>query len=181
MKKTIFEIISDMQNDLNNGKKTPNNNYNDIPKETMEKYINFKKWLDENGAIYPRVEFPKKFFNIIGCQAKEDIKENNCLFYIPYKLLIDSSNIKIDYIPYSLKNNNTIRLVLFLLEENAKKEKSFYKPYIDMILINDYSNYTPFWTKDDFIELSDSMVEENINYYINEINDYYEEIFVKKK
>ena len=169
MKKSIFELLSDMQNDINSNKIPENSKNEEIPKETMEKYINFKKWLDENGAIYPKVSFPVKFSNIIGCQASEDINQNNCIFYIPYKLLIDSSNIKINYLPSSLKKNNTVRLVLFLLEEYNKKEKSFYKPYIDIIMLNDYSNYTPFWKNDDYNELNDEMVEENISYYINEI------------
>ena len=83
--------------------------------------------------------------------------------------------------PSSLKNNNTIKLVLFLIEEHSKKEKSFYKPYIDLILINDFRNYTPFWSKGDLLELNDDVVEENINYYINEIVDYYEEIIDKSE
>jgi hypothetical protein len=87
-----------------------------------------------------KVSFPVKFSNINGCQATEDIKQNNCIFYIPYKLLIDSANIKINYLPISHKNNNTIKLVLFLIDEYNKKEKSFYKPYIDIIMLNDYSN-----------------------------------------
>ena len=181
MKKSISELLSDMQNDINSNKIPENSKNEEIPKETMEKYINFKKWLDENGAIYPKVSFPVKFSNIIGCQASEDINQNNCIFYIPYKLLIDSSNIKINYLPSSLKKNNTVRLVLFLLEEYNKKEKSFYKPYIDIIMLNDYSNYTPFWKNDDYNELNDEMVEENISYYINEITDYYQQIFDKKK
>ena len=181
MKKTIYQIISEIQQDINNNILIENNDINNIPQESIEKYNNFKKWLDENGAIYPKLKFPKKFNNIIGCEATEDIKENSCLFYIPYKLLIDSSNINIEYLPTSLKKNNTVKLVLFLLEEHEKKEKSFYKPYIDLILINDFSNYTPFWSKDDLIELNDEMVEENINYYINEIIDYYSEIFDKKE
>ena len=163
MKKTIYQIISEIQQDINNNNILIENiDNNNIPQESIEKYNNFKKWLDENGAIYPKLKFPKKFNNIIGCEATEDIKENSCLFYIPYKLLIDSSNINIEYLPTSLKKNNTVKLVLFLLEEHEKKEKSFYKPYIDLILINDFSNYTPFWSKDDLIELNDEMVEENI-------------------
>ena len=181
MKKSIFELLSDMQNDINSNKIPENSKNEEIPKETMEKYINFKKWLDENGAIYPKVSFPVKFSNIIGCQASEDINQNNCIFYIPYKLLIDSSNIKINYLPSSLKKNNTVRLVLFLIEEYNKKEKSFYKTYINIIMLNDYSNYTPFWKNDDYNELNDEMVEENISYYINEITDYYQQIFDKKK
>ena len=182
MKKTIYEIISEIQQDINNKSFSFNTiNNNIISQDSLDKYNNFKRWLDENGAIYPKLNFPKKFNNIFGCEATEDIKENSCLFYIPYKLLIDSSNIKIKYLPKSLKKNNTVKLVLFLLEEHEKKEKSFYKPYIDLILINDFSNYTPFWSKDDLIELNDEMVEENINYYINEIIDYYSEIFDKKE
>ena len=174
MKKSIFELITDLQADLNS--KNINND-NQISQEVIEKYEIFKKWLNDNGAIYPKLSFPVKFSNIIGCQALDDINPNSCIFYIPYKLLIDASNVKIDYIPEGLKKNNTIKLVLFLLEEYEKKEKSFYKPYIDIILLNDYSNYTPFWSKDDFLELNDEMVEENINYYINEITEYYYEIF----
>ena len=174
MKKSIFELMTDMQKDLNS--KNINKD-NLISQEVIEKYEIFKKWLNDNGAIYPKLSFPVKFSNIIGCQALEDINPNSCIFYIPYKLLIDASNVKIDYIPEGLKKNNTIKLVLFLLEEYEKKEKSFYKPYIDIILLNDFSNYTPFWSKDDFLELNDEMVEENINYYINEITEYYYEIF----
>ena len=153
MRKSIFELLSEMQNDINSNTLPENSKNIEIPKETMEKYINFKKWLDDNGAIYPKVSFPVKFSNIIGCQATEDIKQNNCIFYIPYKLLIDSANIKINYLPTPLKKNNTIKLVLFLIEEYNKKEKSFYKPYIDIIMLNDYSNYTPFWKNEDYDDL----------------------------
>ena len=178
MKKTISEIISNIQQDINNSSSNGNDN---ISEDITRKYMIFKKWLDENGAIYPKVNFPKKYCNITGCEAAEDINENSCMFYIPYKLLIDSSNIKINYLPSSLQNNNTIKLVLFLLEEYNKKEKSFYMPYIDLILINDFKNYTPFWSKDDLLELNNELVEENINYYINEIIDYYEDIVDKSK
>ena len=180
MKKTIFELVSSIQQDLNNNNSSKGNNI-EIPEDISQKYINFKKWLDENGTIYPKLNFPVKFNNIFGCEATEDIKENSCIFYIPYKLLIDSSNIKYDFLPQSLKDNNTIKLVLFLLEEYNKKEKSFYKPYIDLILINDFKNYTPFWSRDDLLELNDDMVEENINYYMNEIIDYYDDIVEKSR
>ena len=180
MKKTIFELVSSIQQDLNNNNSSKGNNI-EIPEDISQKYINFKKWLDENGTIYPKLNFPVKFNNIFGCEATEDIKENSCIFYIPYKLLIDSSNIKYDFLPQSLKDNNTIKLVLFLLEEYNKKEKSFYKPYIDLILINDFKNYTPFWSRDDLLELNEDMVEENINYYMNEIIDYYDDIVEKSR
>ena len=48
MKKTIFEIISDIQQDLNNNASLNKNNEdeNNIPTQIKEKYNNFKKWLD---------------------------------------------------------------------------------------------------------------------------------------
>ena len=96
-------------------------------------------------------------------------------FLYTIKISTDASNIKIDYLPSSLIKNNIFTWRIL------QKEKSFYKPYIDIILLNDYSNYTPFLKKDDFFELNDQMVENNTNYYINEINDYYQQIFKKKK
>ena len=122
MKKSIFEIMTDTQAELNS--KNINND-NQISQEVIEKYEIFKKWLNDNGAIYPKLSFPVKFSNKIASQALEDINPNSCIFYIPYKLLIDSSNVKIDYIPECLKKNNIIKLVLFLLEEYEKKKNYF--------------------------------------------------------
>ena len=66
MKKSIFEIMTDMQADLNS--KNINND-NQISQEVIEKYEIFKKWLNDNGAIYPKLSFPVKFSNIIDSQA----------------------------------------------------------------------------------------------------------------
>ena len=52
MKKTFFELIADIQKDLDLSKNLPENNKNnEIPKEKMEKYDNFKKWLDETSGL----------------------------------------------------------------------------------------------------------------------------------
>ena len=175
MKQTLSEMISNMQKDL--GTTSQNSIYNiKLSQEIIDKYTNFKKWLDDNGAIYPKVEFPVIFSNIIGCSAKENINANDCIFFIPYKLIIDSSKLNYEKLSPSLNKNNTIKLVLFLLDELTKKEKSFYKPYIDIILLNEFSNYTPFWKNDVFLELNDEEVKRSINYYIEEINDYYQQL-----
>ena len=175
MKQTLSEMISNMQKDL--GTTSQNSIYNiKLSQEIIDKYTNFKKWLDDNGAIYPKVEFPVIFSNIIGCSAKENINANDCIFFIPYKLIIDSSKLNYEKVSPSLNKNNTIKIVLFLLDELTKKEKSFYKPYIDIILLNEFSNYTPFWKNDVFLELNDEEVKRSINYYIEEINDYYQQL-----
>ena len=56
MKKTIFELVSSIQLDLNNNNSSKGNNI-EIPEDISQKYINFKKWLDENGTIYPKLNF----------------------------------------------------------------------------------------------------------------------------
>ena len=56
MKKTISEIISNIQQDINNSSSNGNDN---ISEDITRKYMIFKKWLDENGVIYPKVNFPK--------------------------------------------------------------------------------------------------------------------------
>ena len=55
MKKSIFELITDMQADLNS--KNINND-NQISQEVIEKYEIFKKWMNNKGTIYRKLSFP---------------------------------------------------------------------------------------------------------------------------
>ena len=66
MKKSVFEMMTGMQTDLNS--KNINND-NQISQEVIEKYVIFKKWLNDNWEIYPKLSFPVKFSNIIDSQA----------------------------------------------------------------------------------------------------------------
>jgi hypothetical protein len=46
--------MTDMQTDVNSKN---NNNDNQISQEIIEKYEIFKKWLNDNRAIYPKLSF----------------------------------------------------------------------------------------------------------------------------
>lgn len=61
-----------------------------------DKYIMFKTWLQENGAIFSNFDYPVAFtkFNIIGVSAKNKITNNEAMLYVPKKLINDSSEIK---------------------------------------------------------------------------------------
>ena len=59
MKKSIFEKMTDTQAELNSNNI---NNDNQISQEVIEKYEIFKKCLNDNGAIYPKLTFPVKIF-----------------------------------------------------------------------------------------------------------------------
>ena len=84
MKKTIFELIADIEKDIDSSNNFLSaNKNNEIKKEEIEKYEKIKKWLDENGAIYPKLSFLVKYINIIGCKATEDIKK---FLYVLYTI-----------------------------------------------------------------------------------------------
>lgn len=141
-----------------------------INNDVQGKYNAFKKWLSSNGAIFPNLEFPIQYSSvkIIGCKTTKQINPNTAILYVPYKLIIDSNKIDIK------TNHNSLKLTLFLLEENDKKEKSFWKDYIELILMNNnnnpfiidcYENYKNDLNK----ELLDGIVE-----YEKEIKDLYQ-------
>lgn len=141
-----------------------------VNNDIQEKYDSFKKWLSSNGAIFPNIEFPIQYSSvkIIGCKTTKQINPNTAILYIPYKLIIDSNKIDIK------TEHNSLKLTLFLLGENDKKEKSFWREYIDLILMNNnnnpfildcYENYKNELNK----ELLNGIVE-----YEKEIKDLYQ-------
>lgn len=140
-----------------------------VNNDIQEKYDSFKKWLSSNGAIFPNIEFPIQYSSvkIIGCKTTKQVNPNTAILYIPYKLIIDSNKIDIK------TEHNSLKLTLFLLGEKDKKEKSFWREYIDLILMNNnnpfildcYENYKNELSK----ELLNGIVE-----YEKEIMDLYQ-------
>ena len=52
----------------------------------MQKYIDFDKWLTENGAVYHAIDFPVAFGKhgeLLGLAAKKDIPPNKAFLFIP--------------------------------------------------------------------------------------------------
>ena len=139
------------------------NKTDQIDSSIIDKYNTFKEWLISNGAIIPNIEFPILYssLQIIGCRTGIKIGTNTAMLYIPYKMIIDSHNLEIKAKSHSLK------LTLFLLEEE-KKDNSFYRPYIDLICLEDKC---PF-----IVNCYESYKEQLNNEIISEINQYEEEI-----
>ena len=139
------------------------NKTDQIDSSIIDKYNTFNEWLISNGAIIPNIEFPILYssLQIIGCRTGIKIGTNTAMLYIPYKMIIDSHNLEIKAKSHSLK------LTLFLLEE-GKKDNSFYRPYIDLICLEDKC---PF-----IVNCYESYKEQLNNEIISEINQYEEEI-----
>ena len=140
--------------------------------DIIDIYTKFKKWLNDNGAIYPNIEFPIPYLKgrKIGCKTTKNIDQNSAILYIPYKLIIDSAKIEVNTTLPSLSRHNATKIAYFLMKEIDKGQESFYKPYINLILSNDFNSYPVFWTEDDKIELNDGDFEDKISNYNDEIN-----------
>ena len=164
-KKTMLTILKELQTicDLENS------NFK-FPEETLKLYDNLKQWLISNGAIFPNFSFPVSYSmqNTIGVKTLEKIPPNFAMFFIPSKLIIDSEKISIASEKKFIQDDNTLKIVYFLIKENNKKE-SFFKPYLNFIMNLDYSNFPVFWVNEDFEELKNKDLEERILNFKKEI------------
>ena len=148
----------------------------------------FKKWLLENGAIFEQIEFPVIYgpFNKVGCKSKEDIIENESFLMIPKKLILMSEDLKyldndINKIKEDIQEKDLpiLYLILYLYLER-KKEKSFYKPYLDIIFIEEEIIYNKL-NKENLEELNDELTEKSLEKLLNKINEIYELIIQCEK
>ena len=162
-------------------KESENQIYN-FNEDIKAKYSKFKNWLLQNGAIFEQyLEFPVIYspFLKIGCKTKDDINENESFLMIPENLMIKSEDLKyfdkyIDNIKEEIseKDLNLLYLILYLYLER-KNEKSFYKPFIDVIYIEEYVIYNRIDNK--YIEeLNDELAIKSIEKRLNKTNEIYE-------
>ena len=156
-----------------------------INKETKEKYEIYKKWLIENGAIFNKnIDFPITFgpFHKIGCKTNLDLNENEAIILIPRSLVMMSQDLA--YIDKYIKNIieelseeeiPTIYLILNLYLEK-ENQNSFFKPYIDIIFLNENNNdnYTyDKWNEKTINELNDEICVQSFENMQNKIEEIY--------
>ena len=157
--------------------------------EINVKFNKFKSWLSENGAIFENfIEFPVIYgpFCKIGCKAKAEINENVSFLMIPQKLMIMSNNLNY-FNKFINKVNEDIPekdlpllfLTLYLYLER-KNEKSFYKPFFDIIFLKEEIFYNEI-NNELLEELNDDITKESIENCLNKINEIYELIIQCEK
>ena len=157
--------------------------------EINVKFYKFKSWLSENGAIFENfIEFPVIYgpFCKIGCKAKAEINENVSFLMIPQKLMIMSNNLNyfdkyINKVKEDIpeKDLPLLYLTLYLYLER-KNEKSFFKPYIDIIFLKEDIFYNEI-NNEILEELNDDITKESIENSLNKINEIYELIIQCEK
>ncbi|XP_066263749.1 SET domain-containing protein 4-like isoform X1 [Branchiostoma lanceolatum] len=125
-----------------------------------ESFVRFFQWLHRNGCrnvpLKPAI-FPETGRGLMATKA---LKHEELILTIPKRLLITLDAIMDSYIaPYIERAdpqlNPTQTLAAFLMYEKYRREKSFWRPYID-ILPEEYS-CPAFFTEDDFRLLPNSL------------------------
>ena len=150
--------------------------------DIKKKFKAFKNWLIENGAIFDNIiDFPVRYgyFSKIGCKSKEIINENESFLLIPKDLIIFSKDLYyLDKYIYKIKDDisdkdlPSIYLTLNLYLEK-KDKSSFYKPYIDIIFLEEEKFYDKL-TKENIELLDDDITIKSIEKMLDKINDIYE-------
>lgn len=152
--------------------------------KNMNNYKKFINWLKENDAIFEKnLDYPVSFgpFNIIGVSSKTDINKNQSFIYIPKKLIINSSEVKLNDNLFPIFNNDKfeeirdsclIVLTMFLICEYLKGDCSFFKPYIDLVNVEN----PLFWQKDELNALDDEGIVYSIEEEKKEIRLYFDKI-----
>ena len=161
-------------------RKENENSENYIGKEIKEKYFIYKNWLIENGAIFDKnIDFPITYgpFHKIGIKSKLDLNENEAFILIPRSIIIFSEDLH--YLDQYLKNIiddiseeeiSTIYLTLNLYLEKQNPD-SFYKPYIDILFLNENNNYE--WNDKTIFELNDEIAANSFENMVINIEELY--------
>ena len=156
-----------------------------IKPDILEKFSIFKKWLIDNGAIFSKnIDFPYVYgpFNIIGCKCISDINDCESILLIPKKLMIISkelnyldellSDIEDEF--YENEDFSTLYLTLHLYLER-KKQKSFFKPYLDLIFSN--HNFLNDFTEENMKYFDeDEKLIQSIQDKIEELDELYDTV-----
>ena len=178
----MIETIKNLSSYFNKEKENPSKYINP---DLLTKYSIFKNWLIENGAIFTKnIDFPYVYgpFNLIGCKSISEINENESILLIPKKLMIISKELKYldSYIEdfeeelYEDTDMATLYLTLHLCLE-LSNDKSFFRPYFDLILHNE--NFLDNFTEENmkYFEEDDKIIK-SIKQTLNELDELYDTV-----
>ena len=178
----MIETIKNLSSYFNKEKENPSKYINP---DLLKKYSIFKNWLIENGAIFTKnIDFPYVYgpFNLIGCKSISEINENESILLIPKKLMIISKELKYldSYIEdfeeelYEDTDMATLYLTLHLCLE-LSNDKSFFRPYFDLILHNE--NFLDNFTEENmkYFEEDDKIIK-SIKQTLNELDELYDTV-----
>ena len=138
-KRNIYSRLSELSNKFNceNIEKTKQIN--------KTKFDTLRQWSLSNGALFNHsIEFPIAYgpFGYYGVKAKIDINSNEAIIFVPRKQMIISKDYE-DKFPFikiteEKDDRSNFILTIILITEEEKENNSSYKPYLDLLPINDF-------------------------------------------
>ncbi|KAF9381276.1 hypothetical protein CPC16_009920 [Podila verticillata] len=94
----------------------------------------FHDWLIKNKACMGKLEFHDDADGCGGVYCTEDIAEDEVFFLIPYEPLVLTDALARQHLPKSTANLDCrTALILYLIQQRALGDASFFQPYLDMI------------------------------------------------
>jgi hypothetical protein len=138
-----------------------------MEKEKIERFLT---WLRENGASFPKVDWPRNDTpsGIRGAIALDDIQTNEPILSIPYRLMLAPPQILVDPVMGPIFDECTdilrgdFMLTAYLMHEMRLGTESFYHPFIDIL---PFPECTSEWTDDELLELQVSFDLLTIQWY----------------
>ena len=156
-----------------------------INKEIFGKFKKYKNWLIENGAIFDKnIDFPITYgpFHKIGCKSISNLNENESILLIPKALIINSEDLHfldkhLENILDDLSDEEipTIYLTLYLFLEKQDPQ-SFFKPFIDIIFLNEQNdNFKIYnkWNEKNLDELNDEIAINSFEKMLNNTDEIF--------
>jgi len=141
--------------------------------ETKAAFEELKKWTDQNGLTYPRLQFPVAFGTsegyYTGVCATEDIGKEEVLYSAPSKMLLSTKKAFYSDIQKVFYENPSIFgrhhgpsedniLIAYILYEMGKGKESFWYPYFQ-VLPKD-TDILRDWDYVDIAELQDECIRD---------------------
>lgn len=134
-----------------------------VERSQTEREQRFLKWLSDNGAVFPKLQWPAMTENgHRGVVALQDIATNEPMLQIPAALVISEQRcwqdpqLKAVFEAHrDIFSRDDPVLALFLTREMLKGDASFVEPYLSIL---PYPESVQDWTDDELTELHDRYV-----------------------
>lgn len=116
----------------------------------MKAYLD---WCKSNGVIMDKVDFPAVFSGVCGAKANSDIEPNEAFVYVPNKLIVSVEAARKSELSDVFRSHDALFvsnidrdyfiLVVFVLFERTKGDKSFWHPYFEAVNPGSYTSLWP--------------------------------------
>lgn len=111
-----------------------------VMSEANDDISRFKKWLEANGAKFPKVEWPSldTTGGVRGATAIDNIATNEVMIEIPNHIMMSPPVAFASDIGSLLRQNSDILrtdllLSVFIMSERSKGERSFFYPFLRIL------------------------------------------------